>query len=91
MRTAEDKFGIDLDNYEYDELRDKNKETAIKISSALAGSKLYSMGSLLSGKPEQTFMIELNRAQVEQNFILIRQNEEIIRWLKALYGQNMNR
>ena len=86
-----ERFGIDMDNYDLTELRRRNEEAAHNIATSLAGSKLFSVGSILAGDAGTSFIIELNRAQVEQNFILMRQNEEIIRWLKAMYGQNMNR
>lgn len=88
-REKMEKFGIQWDNYDLQELRRRNEESAFNIASSLAGSKLFSMGSLFAGDAGTTFMLELNRAQVEQNFILMRQNEEIIRWLKALYGQGV--
>lgn len=90
LREKMERFGIDLDNYDLNELRYRNGDAARNIAASLAGSKLYSMGALLSGDAGTTFIIELNRAQVEQNFILMRQNEEIIRWLKAIYGQRLN-
>lgn len=80
--SALEKFGVDLDSYSDEELRNRNAQSARDISTALAGSKLYSFGSLLSDNANETFLMEMARAQVEQNFILIRQNEEIIRLLK---------
>lgn len=88
-RDKMEKFGIQWDSYDLQELRRRNEESAFNIASSLAESKLFSMGSLFTGDAGTSFMLELNRAQVEQNFILMRQNEEIIRWLKALYGQGM--
>ena len=78
------KFGLDFDNYSLDDIRQKNIESSKQIATSLAGSKLYSFGSLLSGNSNESFMLEMQRAQVEQNFILMRQNEEIIRLLKEL-------
>lgn len=86
-----EKFGIDLDRYSLDELRRRNAEAASEIAANLAGSKMYSTGALLAGDSGTAFLMQMNRAQVEQNFILMRQNEEIIRLLKALYSQGMNR
>lgn len=83
-RAAAAKFGVDLDSYTDDVLRKKNNESARAIAADLSGSKLYSFGSLLSGDSNETFALEMARAQVEQNFILIRQNEEIIRLLKKI-------
>jgi len=92
MRSREDKtmqkmeqLGINLDSYSMDELRQKNNDAVEQIAATLAGSKFYSVGSMLSGKPSEVFQTEMARVQVEQNFMLIRQNEEIIRLLKGLY------
>lgn len=79
-----DRFGIDFESYSTGEIRSRNAKSARDIAGSLAGSKLYSFGSLLSGNANETFMLELLRAQVEQNWILIRQNEEIVRLLKEL-------
>ena len=81
---ALEKFGLDFDKYTDVELRNRNVNSAKEISTSLAGSKMYSFGSLLKGNSNETFALELARAQVEQNFILMRQNEEIIRLLKAI-------
>ena len=83
-QTALDKFGLDFERYSVDDLHARNAFAARELSASLAGSKLYSFGSLLSGNPSQTFTMEMERAQVHQNNILIRQNEEIIRLLRQL-------
>lgn len=89
-RVQLDKFGLDFDNYSLDDLHARNIKSVKEISASLAGSKLYSFGSLLSGDANQTFLMEMERAQVEQNMILIRQNEEIIRLLEIVYGEMVN-
>lgn len=86
-KAAMEKFGLDFDSYTENDLRRRNINSAKEITASLAGSKLYSFGSLLSGSANETFSLELARAQVEQNFILIRQNEEIIRLLKKTAEQ----
>jgi len=86
-KAAMEKFGLDFDSYTENDLRRRNINSAKEITASLAGSKLYSFGSLLSGSANETFSLELARAQVEQNFILIRQNEEIIRLLKKIAEQ----
>lgn len=83
-KAALEKFGLDFESYSLDEIRRRNISSSKEIASSLAGSKLYSFGSLLSGNSNETFALELARAQVEQNFILMRQNEEIIRLLKEI-------
>ena len=83
-KAASKKFGLDFENYSLEEIRNRNISSSKEIASSLAGSKLYSFASLLSRNSNETFALELARAQVEQNFILMRQNEEIIRLLKEL-------
>ena len=89
-RVYLDKFGLDFDNYNIDALHARNIESVKEISASLGGSKLYSFGSFLTGDANQTFLMEMERAQVEQNMILMRQNEEIIRLLKIIYGAMLN-
>ena len=83
-KEAKEKFGVDFDSYTSDDIKEKNVASLKEIASSLAGSKMYSFGSLLSGNSNETFALEMSRAQVEQNFILMRQNEEIIRLLKQI-------
>lgn len=90
-QVALDKLGLDFTRYSFEDLQARNTKSAKEISASLAGSKLYSFGSLLSGDANQTFLMEMERAQVEQNNIMIRQNEEILRWLRAIYTQGMEK
>lgn len=83
-KAAMEKLGVDFDSYTSDDIKEKNVASLKEIASSLAGSKMYSFGSLLSGNSNETFALEMSRAQVEQNFILMRQNEEIIRLLKQI-------
>ena len=83
-KAAMEKFGVDFDSYTSDDIKEKNVASLKEIASSLAGSKMYSFGSLLSGNSNETLALEMSRAQVEQNFILMRQNEEIIRLLKQI-------
>lgn len=83
-KAAMEKSGVDFDSYTSDDIKEKNVASLKEIASSLAGSKMYSFGSLLSGNSNETFALEMSRAQVEQNFILMRQNEEIIRLLKQI-------
>ena len=72
-----EKFGVDFDSYTSDDIKEKNVASLKEIASSLAGSKMYSFGSLLSGNSNETFALEMSRAQVDQN-------EEIIRLLKQI-------
>ena len=79
-KAAIEKFGLDFDNYTPEDIKQRNIAPLKEIATSLAGSKLYSFGSLLSGNSNETFALELARAQIEQNFILMRQweNEELL-------------
>ena len=88
-REALEKFGLDFENYSLDDMRELNINSSREIAGSLAGSKLYSIGKLFSGNANETFALELQRAQVEQNFIIMRQNEQIIRLLKELNKKNI--
>jgi len=83
-KVALDKFGLDFDRYSTEEMRSRNGQAAQELSASLAGSKLYSFGSLIGGSAGQTFLMEMARAQVTQNNIIMRQNEEIIRLLQQI-------
>lgn len=69
------KYGIEsLNNH-------KDAESAKRISTELAGSGLMEVGMKLT-KPEAAVPISLQRAIMEQNFIIIRQLDELITLLK---------
>ena len=77
-----EKYGLDLDNYNDVDIRNRNNESIRDINAQLAGSGLYSFGNLLpGGNADASFIINLLKSQVQQNWILIRQNEQIIRLL----------
>jgi hypothetical protein len=82
-KDALDKYGLDFSSYDMKHLRALNARDCQQISASLAGSSLYSFGSLFGGNANQSFSMEMARAQVYQNWILMRQNEEIIRLLKT--------
>ncbi len=84
QQAALEKLGLNFAAYDISMINKLNENSAREISSSLAGSKLYSFGSLLSGNSNETFALEMARAQVEEILILIRQNEIIIRLLSKL-------
>ena len=84
QQTALEKLGLNFAAYDINAIDKLNGNSAREISSSLAGSKLYSFGSLLSGDSNTSFLMEMARAQVEENLMLIRQNEIIIRLLNKL-------
>lgn len=61
-KAAIEKFGLDFDNYSSDDIKLKNTASLKAIATSLAGSKLYSFGSLLSGNSNETFALEMARA-----------------------------
>ena len=48
-RAAMEKFGLDFDSYTEADIRRKNINSAKEIAGSLAGSKMYSFGSLFTG------------------------------------------
>lgn len=84
QQAALEKLGLNFEAYDIDMIKKLNGNSAREISSSLAGSKFYSFGSLIGGNANETFALEMARAQVEENLILIRQNEIIIRLLSKL-------
>ena len=48
-KAAMEKFGVDFDSYTSEDIKEKNVASLKEIASSLAGSKMYSFGSLLSG------------------------------------------
>lgn len=56
-KAAMEKFGVDFDSYTSDDIKEKNVASLKEIASSLAGSKMYSFGSLLSGNIRSVFVI----------------------------------
>lgn len=78
------KHGLDFAGMSDDELLRCNVEDIRDMDAKLAGSGLYSLGSLLTGNADTSFMIDLLKAQIRQQWVIARQNEQIIRLLKDL-------
>ncbi|WP_072370932.1 hypothetical protein [Thermophilibacter mediterraneus] len=74
----EDMSDVDLSRSNVRDIRD--------MDSKMAGSGLYSLGSLLSGNADTSFMIDLMKAQIRQQWVIVRQNEQIIRLLRDIAG-----
>lgn len=77
-----EKVGLNVDQYPAEELRRRNAISIATANRRLIGSGLYSFGSLLQGKGDSAFILEATKAQIEQNWVIIRQNEQIIRLLE---------
>lgn len=76
--------GLAFDEMSDEDLYHSNCEDIRDMDAKMAGSGLYSLGSLLSGNGDAAFMIDLMKAQIRQQWVIVRQNEQIIRLLKGL-------
>jgi hypothetical protein len=80
-----EKFGLNLDSYTDEQIRAKNTENIKNIATDLGGNTLAKVGMGLSmAKIEEQVKISYLSALVEQNWILMRQNEAILRVLEKL-------
>lgn len=76
------KYGLDIDNYSSSQIKDKNIENIQNIGSELAGSGWIKSGLALSFQPYERQSLGYLSVLMEQNWILVRQNELIIRLLE---------
>jgi len=60
---------------------DYSMDTALILTSQL---EKYNISALLGGSTKESMFAFMQEAQIEQNWILIRQNEQIIRLLKQI-------
>lgn len=78
-----DEYGLDFDAYTDEQLREFNSRNIHSTVSDLGDSKSYGTASGLAGHGDIMFILALQRAQIDQNWVLMRQNEQIIRLLEA--------
>ena len=89
IKQTLNKYGLDLENYTSPDIKKKNVQNIRNIASDLAGNKWFKAGMALSfAKGEEQAKVTYLSAIVEQNWILIRQNEIIIRELQQLNKDN---
>ena len=74
-------YGLDVENYSNDQIKDANIKNIKSVGSELAGSGWLKAGLALSFQPYERQSLGYLSALMEQNWILIRQNELIIRLL----------
>lgn len=77
-------LGLDLDECSDEDIVMHNASDIRAVSSKLAGAGLEEFGSFLQGNSDTARQLGLTRALIRQNWIIIRQNEQIIRELKRL-------
>ena len=80
-----EKFGLNLDSYSDEQIRLKNTENIKNIATDLTGNTAGKIGVAFSmAKVEEQLKISYLSALVEQNWILMRQNEAMLRVLEKL-------
>lgn len=78
-----DKYGLDFQSYDEQKISSENDKNIKQIATDLNNAKLMGLGAALSGGNGNLISIAgLLKAMVGQNWILIRQNELLIRRLK---------
>lgn len=79
------KKGLDLANYSDAKLKKQIEKSMIEANSRMAGTGVYQTATMLPGGNADAGMImSLLKAQIDQNWIMIRQNELIIRRLDEI-------
>lgn len=80
-----EKFGLNIEDYSDSEIRTKNSQNIRRVTSDLVGNGMIKASMAFSfAKAEEQAKVSYLSALVEQNWILIRQNEAIIRKLDKL-------
>jgi len=81
---------MNIDELTSDEINRFNASDIYDVYTKMIGSGLHTFGGLLIGgeRSDAAFQLEATKALISQNWILIRQNEQIIRELKKLNGKN---
>lgn len=80
-----EKYGLDLEHYSSDDIKQKNVLNLHKIADDLRANKWFKAGMALSfAKGEEQAKVTYLSALVEQNWILVRQNEIIIKELQKV-------
>lgn len=84
------KHGLDFEHMSDIDLTKCNAADIRKMDLSSFGSGLYSIGQLLSGDADTAFIIDLLKAQMRQQWVLVRQNEQIIRLLREIAYNSAN-
>lgn len=74
-----DKLNLDVASYSTEEIRRYNAQSINKIRQDMTGNGLIKMGVVFSGSATEKATLGYLSALVEQNWILIRQNELLIK------------
>ncbi len=79
------KYGLDFEHYDDDDLQSALFQGIKNVNASMAGTGLYEFGSLLpGGNSDAAMQMALLKAQLEQGWIIVRQNEQMIRLLREI-------
>lgn len=82
IREIFNKYGLDIGNYDEKQIQQENKKNLTQIASDIAGNSWFKAGMALSfASADKQAMVGYLSALVSQNWIIIRQNELIIKKL----------
>lgn len=83
QRAKKDSMGLDFDSYTDEQLSQKNMTSIDLLQTNPATKVAMDLATTLAGASTRDLYAAL-RGQIEQNWIIIRQNEQIVRELKKL-------
>ena len=83
LRYKKNQHGLDFESYTEEDLRKRNAEQVEKLISSTYVDDTFNLGIDLAGASTRD-LYHVGRIQIQQNFMVIRQNEQIIRELKKL-------
>ena len=84
IREIFHKYGLDLDNYNNIDIKKHNIKNIQQIASDVLGQSLNKLTVAFAAPPQERIKVGYLSAIFNQNWILIRQNELIIRILEKI-------
>lgn len=83
LKEIIEKLGLDFQSYDEQQIANENNKNVKQIATDLANAKLATVGAVFGGGNNNFYAIAgYLRAIVSQNWVLIRQNELLLRTLK---------
>lgn len=85
LKETLEKYGLDIENYNEKQIKDENAKNIKQIATDIAGNSWFKAGMSLSfASADKQATVGYLSALVSQNWILLRQNELIIKLLKQI-------
>ena len=82
LKEVLDKYGLDISNYDEKKIGEENRKNLNQIANDIVGNKWFKAGMAFSfASADKQATVGYLSALVSQNWILIRQNELIIKKL----------